>query len=128
MADTLVAFCGFRREGPLFLGRKRNVNGGRIGGDLVNRVVYAVGEAAGLPHLHAHALRHFFATATLRQSGSLEFTRSQLRHSSLRITQVYLDLFLEDGGRYVEDLDRLLVDPLGSVRNPNGLTGVRAAP
>lgn len=115
VADMLRAFCGFRRDGPLFLGRKRAVNDGRMSGDRVNRIVSAVGEAAGLPNLHAHSLRHFFATSTLRQSGSLEFTRAQLRHSSLKVTQVYLDLFIEDGSRFVEALDRLLTNPVAVV-------------
>jgi integrase len=116
LAEMLRAFVGFRREGPVFISRKKNVGDGRIQGGTVNEVVTRVGERAGLPFLHAHQLRHFFGTSTLRQSGSLDFARRQLRHSSIKVTQVYLDLWLEDGARHVEALDRLLSNPVGEMQ------------
>lgn len=124
LAELLRALVGFRRDGPVLLSRKRNLGDGRLTGDAINGIVDAVGRRAGLPvrmvdlgHgpvercLHAHQLRHFHASVTLRQTGNLRFVQKQLRHSSLQISQVYMDLFLADGANYCEAVDKFLCDP-----------------
>jgi len=42
--------------------------------------------------LHAHLLRHTFATAYMIQRGNLEYLRMYLGHSSYNITQIYCNM------------------------------------
>lgn len=46
----------------------------------------------GISRLHAHLLRHTFATLYLVDGGNLEMLRCILGHSSISITQIYLHL------------------------------------
>lgn len=114
LADMLAGLVGFRSSGPVFLSRKGKGQG-RLTGGQINRIVTAAGERAGLPRLHAHMLRHLFVTTTLAATGSLAFASKQARHSSLKTTGVYLDLWLDFGERFCESVDAFLADPVRSL-------------
>jgi len=48
-----------------------------------------VGRAAGIGHVHPHALRHTLATQAINRGMSLEAIAALLGHRSLRMTLVY---------------------------------------
>lgn len=48
--------------------------------------------SSGIPRLHAHLLRHTFATAYLCGGGNLEFLRVLLGHSDYSVTKTYSSL------------------------------------
>jgi site-specific recombinase XerD len=56
---------------------------------LVGRIVRRVGRAAGIEHVHPHALRHTLATQAINRGMSLEAIAALLGHRSLRMTLVY---------------------------------------
>jgi integrase/recombinase XerD len=57
------------------------------------RILYRISKRAGLEKkIGPHALRHFAATALLRQTGDLELVRRVLRHESLTMTLRYAAL------------------------------------
>jgi site-specific recombinase XerD len=56
---------------------------------LVGRIVRRVGRAAGIGHVHPHALRHTLATQAINRGMSLEAIAALLGHRSLRMTLVY---------------------------------------
>ena len=55
----------------------------------VTQVVAAAARRAGLGVLHAHRLRHFAATETLRAGGSLAEVQQLLRHTRAQTTAIY---------------------------------------
>jgi site-specific recombinase XerD len=55
----------------------------------VGRIVRRVGRAAGIGHVHPHALRHTLATQAINRGMSLEAIAALLGHRSLRMTLVY---------------------------------------
>lgn len=55
----------------------------------VTQVVAAAARRAGLRPIHAHRLRHFAATQTLRAGGSLSEIKQLLRHARASTTAIY---------------------------------------
>lgn len=55
----------------------------------VTQVVAAAAQRAGLGLIHAHRLRHFVATQTLRTGGSLAEVKQLLRHTRAQTTAIY---------------------------------------
>jgi len=77
--------------GALFLNRK----GGRLTSRSAYTVVHATAEAAGLPDVHPHALRHSFATHLLSAGADIRAIQEMLGHASLSTTQRYTQLDLD---------------------------------
>ena len=71
--------------GALFVSRR----GRRLSKRAVQTRVREIGEAAGLPSLHPHLLRHSFATEVLAAGGNLEEVRRLLGHASITTTSRY---------------------------------------
>jgi integrase/recombinase XerC len=54
-------------------------------------------QAAGLPRLNPHSLRHGFATTLLNAGASLESISHMMGHSSTRLTETVYAAWLEEG-------------------------------
>lgn len=63
--------------------------GNRITEDTVRNLFTRLKSDAGIPRLHAHLLRHTFATSYLIGGGNLEFLRVFLGHANYAVTQIY---------------------------------------
>ena len=80
-----------RSGDALFLG----VRGGRIDPRTVRRVVHEREQAAGVPDISPHALRHSAATHLLDGGADLREVQEMLGHSSLKTTQRYTHVSME---------------------------------
>ena len=73
-------------EHPLLLPRE---NGRALDRHTVTRFINKAGDAAGLPHIHPHQLRHTLATQAINRGMSLEAIAAMLGHRSLDMTLRY---------------------------------------
>jgi site-specific recombinase XerD len=71
---------------PLLLPRE---NGRALDRHTVTRMINRAGQAAGLPHIHPHQLRHTLATQAINRGMSLEAIAALLGHRSLDMTLRY---------------------------------------
>ena len=58
----------------------------------IHRAITTLARAAGLEGLHAHSLRHAFATRLVERKGNLRAVQMLLGHQSLETTHVYVDV------------------------------------
>ena len=71
---------------PLLLPRE---NGRPLDRHTVTRMLNRAGDAAGLPHIHPHQLRHTLATQAINRGMSLEAIAAMLGHRSMDMTLRY---------------------------------------
>ena len=89
--DGRPLLVGEQSAAALFLGRQ----GKRIDQRMVRRVVHACARDAGVPDISPHALRHSAATHMLDGGADLREVQELLGHSSLKTTQRYTHVSIE---------------------------------
>jgi len=100
-ADTYI-FPFIRAEWPEEMKRLRIKTTTR----LINKKMNEIGKALGFGGISTYTARHSFATVLKRSGTNIAFISESLGHSSLEITQTYLDSF-EDDAR-LENAQKLL--------------------
>lgn len=77
------------QQSALFLGAR----GGRIAAATIDKALKSLAHSSGLGvDLHAHVLRHSFASHVLQSSGDLRAVQELLGHANIRTTQIYTRL------------------------------------
>jgi site-specific recombinase XerD len=84
------------QEKALFLSCATATRGRRLSCSGLSRVVSRHAKAAGLPHVHPHALRHTCATHVLRGGADLKHVQELLGHKSIASTTIYTRVNLSD--------------------------------
>ncbi|SEG46865.1 integrase/recombinase XerC/integrase/recombinase XerD [Bryocella elongata] len=69
--------------------------GERISARSIQRILSSACEAAGIPHIHPHQLRHSFATRAVNAGMSTPVLQELMGHSSLATTQRYFHMKAE---------------------------------
>ncbi|MDE6016774.1 MAG: tyrosine-type recombinase/integrase [Acetatifactor sp.] len=80
--------CG-RSSGTIFYSLKQNQP---LTGNSIKQLFQDLKQQSDIPRLHAHLLRHTFATAYLCGGGNLEFLRVLMGHSDYGVTKIYSSL------------------------------------
>jgi integrase/recombinase XerD len=88
LKDHFVGHFAHRPPGAVF----RNPSGARLSRRSAQRAVARWLARAGIDHGSAHALRHSFATALLRQTNDVFLVQRALLHRSVASTIVYLSV------------------------------------
>ena len=78
----------------VFLSYKR---GKKLTRQFINKMLNEVALQAGITKsIHPHILRHSFATELIKEGASLVAVKAMMGHESLRSTQIYINLQIED--------------------------------
>jgi len=83
---------------------------GRITPQIVAKIIYDRGKQAGIPWIHPHALRHYYATNLLRAGVNIRIVQQLLGHADIKTTGVYLHVIENDLRMAVEN--ERIEDPL----------------
>jgi site-specific recombinase XerD len=75
--------------GPYLLVDK---HGDQLSKNAIKQLFQDLKETSGVPRVHAHLLRHTFATSYMYYYGNLEFLRLYLGHASYDVTQQYVNI------------------------------------
>jgi len=92
---------------PVFVQHNGQADGKPLTSEWLNAMVQRYAAAAGIRRIHAHTLRHTAANLRARAGHSLESISMLLAHSSLRVTQIYLQRqagFVDTGWQDVEQM------------------------
>ena len=94
LLDAIDAYCSIAGsgEGYLFRDLKR---GERVTANAVRLFLQDLKKVCGVSRVHAHLLRHTFATSYLIGGGNLEFLRVFMGHTDYAVTKMYSKLAAE---------------------------------
>lgn len=81
--------CSDRSSGTIFYSLKKDVP---MTHNSIKQLFQNLKKDSGILRLHAHLLRHTFATAYLCGGGNLEFLRVMMGHSDYAVTKIYSSL------------------------------------
>jgi len=103
---------------------------GRMTCNYLRSRVALIGWRAGVPRMHPHAARHWFATYLLKAGTAIRVIQEVLGHAYFLGSQVYTHLAKTDKGRIVRPISLELLRkstepgevqiPLGTVRDSDG--------
>lgn len=115
LAERIRELCS-RRDEFIFVGD----DGRRVTVDALKNLFRKLKIETEIERIHAHLLRHTFATSFIAGGGNLEFLRMYLGHADYLITQKYLHVSMEMqiSGYDIYKLDRCFF------RNYNNMGGV----
>lgn len=87
---NILKYTGSRKTGPVFRSLKDPEQ--LLTHNAIKQLFQDLKKEAAIPRLHAHLLRHTFATAYLCGGGNLEFLRVLMGHYDYSVTKVYSSL------------------------------------
>ena len=87
LRDRLEAFCRGKEPTESVFGLKAVSISGKIS---------SWAKKAGVPHIHVHSLRHYFAEELDRKGVRVRVIQNLLGHADLSVTQRYLDVGADD--------------------------------
>ena len=90
--DNYVRLCAREPSGFLFLSLRNNQP---MSKNSLKELFTKLKKETGINRLHAHLLRHTFATSYLVGGGNLEFLRVFMGHSDYNVTKLYSQLAAE---------------------------------
>lgn len=93
LREQLLEYLAGRSAGYLF--EPLRGDGVCITENTIKQLMQDLKQKSGIPRLHAHLLRHTFATAYLIGGGNLEYLRCMMGHTSYNVTQIYTSLAAE---------------------------------
>lgn len=89
VAILLRLYLGSRpRVGPVLLGK----DGGGLTPDALKNFFRKLKQRSGIPRVHAHLLRHTFATSYMVTHNNIEYLRLYLGHEGYNVTRGYIHL------------------------------------
>ena len=114
--ENYVHLCAREPSGFLFLSLRTNKP---MTPNSLKELFTKLKKEAGISRLHAHLLRHTFATSYLIGGGNLEFLRVFMGHSDYNVTKLYSQLAAECKmlGVRVYQLDPIFFKK--DIKNPN---------
>ena len=87
LRTEMQSYCAARQREDLVFGLK-DVS--------VSALVSIWAHKAGVPHVHAHAYRHFFGTELARKGASARAIMALMGHKNMQTSQRYIDLVADD--------------------------------
>lgn len=82
----LRAYVGMFPQGPLWLSKRA---GTQLSAQQLRKILYELGDRAGVEGVHPHRFRSSFATAFIDQHGDIQALQGVLGHSSIETTSRY---------------------------------------
>lgn len=89
LLDHIHKYIDNRKSGYLFLASRGT---GRLSENAIKQLFQDLKVKTGIYRIHAHLLRHTFATAYLIQGGNIEFLRVLMGHYDYSVTKIYSSL------------------------------------
>lgn len=86
---SLRAYINERRDGSEYVFVSKRAPHGKLTNRAIENEITAIANAAGVPGVHPHILRHTMATIALRNGMPVEQVQTILGHVSLNTTMIY---------------------------------------